>query len=218
MSQYTNEPMHPQHNLSTAEIEQQIANYTLRFDALKDDEIEWRYQPPQFVAAFVAFIQEYGRLPSQDEFAEYYVTQNRATLNAEFLHKWTPTERAHKKRALLARLARAYPSFVRDIYFGALLREQGLRVEYDATQDVEEGVDLIVTHAGRRVQLHLFLASPRARQGRAKKDRRHHFVGEHLDVVLQRDECKIVGAFWLPTLTHVHKVKAFLDRERTQDE
>lgn len=204
--------MSQMHNLSPAEIEQQIARYTLHFDTLKDDEIEWRYQPPPFVAAFIAFIQARGRIPTQDEFAEYYVDQNRAMLNAEFLQRWTVTERAQKKRALLARLARAYPSFVRDIYFCALLREQGLHVEYDPTQDVQEGVDLIVTHAGRRVQLHLFLASKRAQQGRAKKEQRHHFVGEHLDIVLRRNECKIVGAFWLPTRQHVQQVKTFLER------
>lgn len=210
MSQCANEPMSQMHNLSTAEIEQQIARYTLHFDTLKDDEIEWRYQPPPFVAAFVAFIEAHGRVPTQDEFADYYVDQNRAALNAEFLRKWTRAERAQKKRALLARLSRAYPSFVRDIYFCALLREQGLCVEYDPTQDVQEGVDLIVTHAGRRVQLHLFLASARARQGRAKKNRRHRFAGEHLDIVLQPNECKSVGAFWLPTLQHVQQVKTFL--------
>lgn len=196
--------------LSTAEIERQIARYDLHFDTLKDDEIEWRYQPPPFVAAFVAFIHARGRVPTQAECMDFYVAQNRATLNKEFLRKWAPQERAQKKRALLARLARAYPSFVRDLYFCALLREQGLRVEYDATQDVEAGVDLIVTQGSRRVHLHLFLASPRARQGRAKKNRRHSFVGEHLDIVLQRDECKIVGAFWLPTLQHVQAVKTFL--------
>jgi hypothetical protein len=203
--------MSPIYDLSTEEIERQIARYTLHFDTIKDDEIEWRYQPPPFVAAFVAFIEEFGRVPAQDEFAEYYVAQNRTALNTDFLRKWAPQERAQKKRALLARLARAYPSFVRDIYFLALLREQGLHVEYDATQDVEEGVDLVVVHNNRRVQLHLFLASPRARQGRAKKNRRHTFVGEHLDLVLQPDECKSVGAFWLPTLTHVQKVKTFLE-------
>lgn len=199
--------------ISTAEIERQIANYALQFDTLKDDEIEWRYQPPPFVAAFVAFIAEHGRVPTQAEFVEHYVAQNRATLNAEFLRKWTRTERAQKKRALLARVARAYPSFVRDVYFCALLREQGLHVEYSPTQDVEEGVDLVVMHASRRVQLHLFLASVRARQGRAKKNRRHDFAGEHLDIVLQPNECKSVGAFWLPTLTHVQQVKQFLGDE-----
>ncbi len=75
---------------------------------------------------------------------------------------------------------------------------------------IESGVDLIVACDGRTLQVHVFLDSPRAKQGRAKKDRRHAFTGEHLDVILCPDECKRVGAFWLPTLKHVQQVKTNL--------
>ncbi len=197
--------------LSTADIEKHIARYKLEFDSLKDDEIEWRYQPPPFVAAFVAFVEEFGRVPAPGEFKEYYIERNRAALNDEFLRKWKPAERAAKKQALLARLARAYPSFVRDLYFLALLREQGVAVEYDAAQDVEGGVDLLVARGARKIQVHVFLDSPRSQQGRAKKNRRHAFTGEHLDLILRREECKIVGAFWLPTIKHVKQIRAALD-------
>jgi hypothetical protein len=196
--------------LSTAEIEQQIARYKLEFDALKDDEIEWRYQPPPFVAAFAAFIEEFQRVPTQAEFADFYVAQNRAALNDEFLHKWSKSERAAKKRALLARLTRAYPSFVRDFYFLALLRENGLAADYDPAQDVLGGVDLVVSRGKQKLQVHVYLDSPRSRQGRAKKDRRHAFAGQHLDIVLRPSECKRVGKFWLPTLEHVQSVKRAL--------
>lgn len=191
-------------NLSTGEIEKQIARYQLEFDSMKDDEIEWRYQPPPFVAAFIDYIDKFQRVPTQTEFAEHYVALNRAALNDEFLRKWKPAERASKKQALLARLRRAYPSFVRDVYFLALLRENGIAVDYDATQDVEAGVDLIVA---QRLQIHVFLDSPRSKQGRAKKNRRHAFAGEHLDVVLTPRDCKRVGAFWLPTIRHIEHIK-----------
>ncbi len=193
--------------LSTADIEKQIVGYTLQFDSLKDDEIEWRYQPPAFVIAFAQFVEQFQRVPAPDEFAGYYIEKNRAALHERF-DQWrdAPT-RNWKKRALMARLKRAYPSFVRDFYFCALLREHGVAAEYDAAQDVECGVDLIVAGEGRTVQVHVFLDSPRAKQGRAKKDRRHAFTGEHLDVILHPDECKRVGAFWLPTLEHVRKVE-----------
>ncbi|CAG0946480.1 hypothetical protein ANRL1_03037 [Anaerolineae bacterium] len=195
---------------STADIESQIANYTLHFDRLKDDEIEWRFQPPPFVVAFIEFIERFQRIPSQDEFADYYITKNRDVLNDEFLRKWDKSKRVEKKRALIARLERAYPSFVRDIYFFAMLCENGIRVEYDPAQDVQGGVDLIVTHAGEKIQLHVFLDTPRSRQGRAKKDRRHRFAGKHLDVLLRRDKCKQIGLFWLPTLEDVRQIKHHL--------
>jgi len=107
----------------------------------------------------------------------------------------------------MARLQRAYPSLVRDFYFCALLCENGVAAEYDATRDVEGGVDLIVSNDKRKIQIHVFLDSPRAKQGRAKKNHRHDFAGAHLDVILRPDECKRVGAFWLPTLAHVQQVK-----------
>ena len=196
--------------LATVEIEKQIANYQLRFDSLKDDEVEWRYQPPSFVTAFVAFVERFQRVPSQSELENFYVALNRTALNDVFLHKWGKSERAAKKRALMARLKRAYPSFVRDLYLLALLREQSLTVEYDPAQDVEGGVDLLVTHGAQKIQVHVFLDSPRAKQGRAKKDHRHVFAGKHLDVTLRREECKIVGAFWLPTSEHAQQVKRSL--------
>jgi hypothetical protein len=198
--------------ISAANIEKQIACYKLEFDSLKDDEIEWRYQPPAFVVAFAQFLEEFHRVPSPDEFQRHYIQTNRDALRERF-DAWrdAPT-RNWKKRALMARLKRAYPSFVRDLYFCALLRENGVAAEYDAARDVEGGVDLIVAHGARKLQVHIYLDSPRAKQGRAKKDRRHAFTGEHLDVILRPDECRRVGAFWLPTLAHVQQVKRALGR------
>lgn len=194
--------------LSTHEIEQQIANYTLQFDSVKDDEIEWRYQPPPFVVAFVNYLEKFGRVPTQDELAQHYIALNRTTLNDEFLRKWKPAERALKKQALLARLKRAYPSFVRDVYLLALLREHHINADYDSTQDVQGGVDLVIEG---KLHVHVFLDSPRSQQGRAKKNRRHTFAGKHLDLVLKPSECKHVGKFWLPTIQHVQQIRAALD-------
>ncbi len=200
----------PMNILSTAEIEQQIAHYPLEFDSVKDDEIEWRYQPPAFVVAFVDYLETFQRIPSPDEFAAHYIALNRDVLNNEFLRKWRPAEHASKKQALLARLKRAYPSFVRDVYLLALLRENDLSVDYDPAQDVQGGVDLIITHRARKLHVHVFLDSPRSKQGRVKKNRRHTFAGKHLDLVLKPTECKHVGEFWLPTLKHVEQIKRAL--------
>lgn len=197
--------------ISTADIEKQIAFYKLEFDSLKDDQIEWRYQPPAFVLAFAQFVEQYQRIPAPKEFQSYYIENNHAALQ-EYFDQWldAPT-RNWKKRALMARLQRAYPSFVRDFYFCALLRENGVAAEYNATRDVEGGVDLIVSNAGRTLQIHVYLDSPRSKQGRAKKERRHSFNGEHLDMILCRDECKRVGDFWLPTQAHVEQIRRAIE-------
>jgi hypothetical protein len=53
----------------------------------------------------------------------------------------------------------------------------------------------------------VFLDNPRSKQGRTKKYRRHVFAGKPLDTILRRDECNIVGAFWLPTIKHMQQIK-----------
>jgi hypothetical protein len=199
------------HTLSTAEIEKQISKYKLRFSPVHDDEIEWRYQPPPFVLAFVQFIEKFQSIPPQLEFQDYYFDINRRVLREDAAQWRDKSLRDEKHRALKARLLRAYPSFVRDAYLYALLRESGVTVSYDATQDVESGVDLIASNARKQIQIHVLLDSPRAKLGRAKKDSRHAFTGEHFDLVLRKEECKCVGEFWLPTLGHVSQIQRALD-------
>jgi hypothetical protein len=183
----------------------------LHFDPAKDDEVEWRYQPPAFIPAFVELVEKLGCIPSQAEYVEHYVARHRDALRSEFALKWTDVSvRNQKKRALIARLERAYPSFVRDFYLLALLRENDLAADYDPAQDVQGGVDLVVLHGKQKLQVHVYLDSPRSKQGRAKKDKRHTFAGQHLDIVLRPSECKRVGKFWLPTSQHVQLVKRAL--------
>ena len=197
--------------LSTREIEKQIAQYRLHFSPVHDDEIEWRYQPPPFVIAFVDYVDKFQRIPGQLEFKDHYFQINRAALRTDQERWGDKATREQKERALVARLLRAYPSFVRDAYLFALLREQDVDAAYDATQDVEGGVDLVATKNKQQIQIHVYLDSPRAKQGRAKKDARHHFAGKHYDLILRQSDCKMVGEFWLPTLEHVRQIASALD-------
>jgi len=192
--------------LSTAEIEKQIAGFSLHFDAVKDADVEWKIRAPHFIPPFIELLDKLARVPTQSAYANYYMQTRGAAVQKEFA-RFADAERDHKYRALIARLERAYPSFVRDLYLLALLRENGIAAEYDAARDVEAGVDLLIPHAGQKFQLHVFLDSPRAQRGRAKKESRHVFVGKHIDLALKRAEMKRVGAFWMPTREHVEQVR-----------
>ena len=66
--------------LSAVDIEKQIAYYKSEFYSLKDDEIEWHYQPPAFVVAFVEFIDELRRVPSPTGSQNLYIQRNHAAL------------------------------------------------------------------------------------------------------------------------------------------
>ncbi len=192
---------------STAEIEQQIGRYRLHFGPVKDAEVEWRFRAPPFVPAFIELVQQRQKIPAQAEFCDYYVRRNRGILESEFAEKWSsPSTRTDKGLALTARLERAYPSFVRDLYLFALLQETGICVEYHPADDVERGVDLVVHLPNGKLFIHVFLATERATHARAIKERRHLYAGNHMDIVIRPDECKQVGAFWLPSTVHVARV------------
>ncbi len=195
---------------STAEIETQIARYALHFDAVKDKDVEWKIRAPHFIPPFIELLDKHARVPTQTEYVNYYMQTRGAAVQTEFA-RFADEERDHKYRALIARLERAYPSFVRDLYLLALLRENNVAAEYDVQQDVEGGVDLLVTHNGQTAQLHAYLDSPRGQRGRARKETRHQYTGKHVDLALKRDEMKRVGAFWLPTLEHVERIRRELE-------
>ncbi len=197
---------------STAEIEKQISNYSLHFSPVKDQQVEWEFQAPPFVAALLELIEQRRCIPSQAEFCDYYVHKNRGILQSEFSEKWPDVvTRAEKERALIARLERAYPSFVRDVYMLALLRENGVDAGYDQAHDVQDGVDLVIRAAGTKLSVHVFLDTARARHGRTIKEQRHAYAGHHLDLVVRPDQCKHAGDFWLPSKIHVDEIKRQLD-------
>lgn len=192
---------------STAEIEKQISNYRLHFSPIKDRQVEWEFQAPPFVAAFLELVERRRRIPSQEEFCDSYVRKNRGILQSEFAEKWpVVTTRAEKETALIARLERAYPSFVRDVYLLALLRENGIDANYDQVHDVQNGMDLVIRAAGATLSIHVFLHTERARRGRAIKEQRHTYAGNHVDLIVRSHECKHVGDFWLPSKIHIDEI------------
>lgn len=202
---------------STAEIEKQISKDRLHFSPVKDQQVEWEFQAPPFVAAFLGLLDQKRRIPSQSEYCDYYVRTNRGILQSEFAEKWpSAATRAEKELALIARLERAYPSFVRDVYLLALLRENNIDAAYDQAHDVQDGVDLVIRAAGVRLSIHIFLDTERARRGRTVKEQRHSYAGHHLDVVVRPHECKHVGEFWLPSKIHVDQIKQHLDELATR--
>lgn len=205
------------HFPSTAEIEKQVSSYRLHFSPVKDQQVEWEFQTPPFVAAFLELMEQRRCIPSQSEFCDYYAHKNRGILQSEFAEKWPAAKtRVEKELALIARLERAYPSFVRDLYLLALLRENSIDADYDQAHDVQDGVDLVVRSSGARLSVHVFLDTARARRGRAVKEQRHTYAGNHLDLILRPHECKHVGDFWLPSRIHVDEVKRHLDELATR--
>lgn len=197
--------------LSTKEIEEQIKNYSLKFPSIRDARVEWEMKLPMFVDTFNLMLKENNRIPSQDEFVGGYFRDNAAELT-------NLTE--SMKKGLDARLRRTYPSFVRDVHFGALLRERGLNVSYDRDMDVCAGVDHIIKYKGLSFHIHCYVRTKRGRMGRRIKNRRHDFRGIHLDVEMDlgAESARSVGDFYLYSDEHVDYLIELMETESEKTE
>lgn len=200
--------------LGTKEIEEQIKDYSLKFIPVRDHRVEWALKFPMFVDTFNLMLKENNRVPSQDEFVERYFRDNAAELTDVLSN-------SKLREGLEARLRRTYPSFVRDVHFGALLRERGLDVSYGRDFDVCAGVDHIIQHRGLTFHIHCYVKTRAGRMGRRIKNKRHDFRGIHLDVEMDlgAESAKSVGDFYLYSDEHVDYLIELMEAEsRKQNE
>lgn len=192
--------------LSAKEIEEQIEDYALKFIPVRDPRVEWETPFPMFVDTFNLILTETNRIPSQDEFVYRYFQDNKAQLS-----RLTDSMR----RGLEARIRRTYPSFVRDVHFGALLRERGLDVSYDREMDVCAGVDQVIRYRGLKFYIHCYVNTRIGRMGRKIKNRRHDFRGIHLDIEMDlgAESAKSVGDFYLYSEDHIDYLVELMNAE-----
>ena len=153
-------------NVSTtaADVAQRVAGYPLTFLPIKDQQVEWEVAWPSFVYTFYSHLDP---IPTQAEFWAHYLADNALFFQQRPLTTATQT-------ALQARIYRTYPSLVRDWHFALFLSERlPHHVLYNPQLDVEEGIDLLVSHHGRLFALNLYTNTKRAYDGRLQKQHRH---------------------------------------------
>lgn len=126
------------YNLSTADIEKSLMEDTLDVTGKPSVFIvERKMRLPMFAADFYHFIYKKGRIPTQQEFIDYYQDSN-----SDYLAKVLVND--DFKSGLVGRLCRTYPSLVRDIHLFMLMREQGFDVEFNLENDLFGKVDILV--------------------------------------------------------------------------
>lgn len=177
--------------LTHTQIEEIIRGYNLMFPQVRNKEVEWGIQFPMFIPTFYRHVLRTQSIPNQNEFWALYKTEHMQTLanhNDDIL--W----------ALQARVFRTYPSIVRDIHFGLLLKNKLVnhRVLYNLKLDIEEGIDLMAIHGDRYWAINLFINSARAQFGRSVKENRHvKFDNVHYVEVPASYNTYQVGQFFL---------------------
>jgi hypothetical protein len=194
--------------LNSKDIEKQIENYKLSFLNVHDQEVEWKLRLPMFVDTFARFIQQFQRVPSQDEFVEKYFD-----FNSEKLKLVLSNPRL--KLGVEARIRRTYPSLVRDIHLAALFSEKGFESAYDRDTDVKSGVDHVFKYKGILFNVHSYVGTSRGLFGRAIKDNRHEFNGIHLELILNLDDPKTkkAGDFFLYSDNEINRLVIEVEKE-----
>ena len=182
-------------NIASYEIEEQIKDYELEFLSARDKQVEWRMKFPIFVRSFYSYVLEYGIIPSQSEFFQHYVSENK---NSKNIQKLTD----HQHEALRARLYRAYPSYIRDLHFGKFLTEKGYfdEVVYNVDMDIKDGIDLLVSFGKRKYAINLFTDTSRAAKARDKKKDRHKehdYINIELAISFGGSKCVGKGKYYL---------------------
>lgn len=189
--------------MTSTELEARLAEYALSFDEATDEIELTRF--PSMLQVFRALCA--GPLPpKQADFAYAFA----ATYGPSHRHLFTPDAR----RATIARLKRAYPSFVRDNHLFLKLQESFDQVERDDTLDEYGGVDFVIRQAGRVFHVHAYTNTRRGRQWRQTKHDRHATdpTVTVIDFPLNLNEAKPVGQFLLYSERTVKRLRNEIDR------
>jgi hypothetical protein len=180
--------------ISSKEIENEILSFKLIFLKTRNQKAEWGIRFPTFLDSFYKYIYNNKKLPSQDDFLNYYLSNNK---------KWF-IENSLKNDVMLglkARIYRTYPSLIRDLHFSKLLSEttENYEIIYNTNLDVKEGIDLLVIANNINIAVNLYTKTKRAFVGRSKKENRHNLYDNitYIELPVEFNGSVKIGDFFL---------------------
>ena len=184
----------PHIKLSTYDIRKQIRGHKLEFNKTKNDFVEWHLNLPIFARPFYTYVYINNKIPTQEEFFNYYLKQN-----AEYFRGNSFSQDILDK--IKARVFRAMPSLVRDLYFNKYVSEniRGYNVLYNLELDVENDIDLLLYNDKHIYGINLYTDTKRAHKGRRLKEHRHkHFNNiTYIDLPVEFRTSYKVGDYFL---------------------
>jgi len=131
--------------MTSQEIEDFVSDQPL--DVMKKPNVffvERKMRLPMFAADFYHFIYSKKKVPTQQEFIDYYKESNK-----DYLTKVITND--DFEQGLYGRLCRTYPSLVRDIHFLRKIEESGRfdKVDYNLEVDLFGKADILVEKGGK---------------------------------------------------------------------
>lgn len=181
-------------DLTSTDIERQIVSYTLSFPRTKIREVEEEIHFPPFVSAFYNFIYKNKKVPTQQEFFDFYLAVNHdhfaaANYSNEIIN------------GLRARVFRTYPSLVRDFHFNKVLTEKllGYKIVYNSKLDIEHDIDTLLVRDGEYWAACLYTQTTRANIARDWKVYRHKRFSnvQYIEFPVKLDDQNKLGDFFL---------------------
>lgn len=191
--------------LSYIDVEDQISDIGLFFDPHIDDEVEDGLPLPPFINTFYEYVLKNQKLPKQYEWFLYYMENQKVKelINTE-----------SRKKGLMSRMFRVYPSLVRDIHFSLYLKDKSknCNVVYNIELDGEVGIDVLIEYKGNMYGINLYTDTKRAKYYRQKKYSRHENVTnvKTIDIPVKFTKENKLGDFYLYGKDQMEVIKKFL--------
>lgn len=189
--------------MTSSEIERWLserADYVTGWERVQDIE---DMNIPMMAGIFYETIRE-GRVPRLREFTLEYINRH---------HDLWDSLDSIQQDGLLGRLVRTYPSLLRDIHMGTMLRENGYHVTYNEELDTKYGIDLLIEKNGKRLGLKLSVNTKNANTYSRIKNTRGYkeidFPAVKLKINLGGGRC--ISGYYLYNEEHVAKIGKLFD-------
>lgn len=192
--------------LTSDQISEMIKDFTFtNLNEYENKDVEKHNDFPRFIDVFYKYVYKNNTIPTQEEFYNIYITQNKDDLNAMFKqHNWGNSE----KLGLKHRIFKIYPSFIRDLHASFLFKEKitkyfgdkRVKIIYNRELDNIENIDILIVKDDKYFGLKLLTSTLNANKYKDEKLGRHSepFENvEYIDVPLSFNTCPKSGEIYL---------------------
>jgi hypothetical protein len=175
--------------LTSDQISEMIKDFTFtNLKEYKNDEIEKHNDFSRFIDIFYKYVYKHNTIPTQEEFFDIYMAENKVELNTMFKsHNWGVAE----KLGLKHRIYKIYPSFIRDLHASFFLKEKitkyfddkRIKVIYNRELDNKENIDILVAKDDKYFGLKLMTSTRNANKYKNEKFDRHNEPFENVEYI-----------------------------------
>ena len=176
-------------SFTSQDVEKEIMKNDTISISYRNNKVEWKIRMPSFINSFYSFCISNQRIPSQQEFLDFYLEENP---NFKTFYSKQDSE---FRFGVMSRVFRAYYSLIRDIHMCLSLKDKkDFKVIYNLSADEMLGIDILIEKQKRMYGFNLFINTKNSLEARKKKERRHtiNINTPSFDIPISFNESKIV--------------------------